>query len=201
MKKTDKIRLKEELKNLKVLTERKEKKNKKIVDIKWILKITTLTFFLSIVFSFVCEITLPKVEIFIEVLLILLFIFIGVLFDMVGVAVTSADLEPFNSMSSRKVKGAKIAVKLIQNAEKVSSFCNDVIGDICGVISGSAGAIISVNLSTSFSISPLVTTLLSTAVIASLTIGGKALGKSYAINKNNMILYQFSKLLAYTKGE
>ncbi len=201
MKKTDKIRLKEELKNLKVLTERKEKKNKKIVDIKWILKITTLTFFLSIVFSFVCEITLPKVEIFIEVLLILLFIFIGVLFDMVGVAVTSADLEPFNSMSSRKVKGAKTAVKLIQNAEKVSSFCNDVIGDICGVISGSAGAIISVNLSTSFSISPLVTTLLSTAVIASLTIGGKALGKSYAINKNNMILYQFSKLLAYTKGE
>ena len=31
----------------------------------------------------------------------------------------------------------------IRNAGRVSSFCNDVIGDICGVISGSAAAVIS----------------------------------------------------------
>ena len=120
---------------------------------------------------------------------------------MVGVAVTSADLEPFNSMSSRKVRGAKTAVKLIQNAEKVSSFCNDVIGDICGVVSGSAGAILSVGLANHYKGNPLWITLLTTAFIASLTIGGKALGKSYAINKNNIILYQFSKFLANIKGE
>jgi CBS domain containing-hemolysin-like protein len=104
-------------------------------------------------------------------------------------------------MSSRKVKGAKTAVKLIQNADKVSSFCNDVIGDICGIISGSAGSIISVTLASTFSINIFITTLITTAVIASLTIGGKALGKSYAINKNNLILYQFAKFLSYFKGE
>lgn len=201
MKKIEKLRLREELKNLKVITERKEKKNKKIVNFKWIFQITFLAFLLSFLFSFICEVTLPKVDLIVEILLILLFILLGVLFDMVGVSVTSADLEPFNSMSSRKVKGAKTAVKLIQNAEKVSSFCNDVIGDICGVISGSAGAIVSLSLATQFSFEPLITTLITTAFIASLTIGGKALGKSYAINKNNIILYKFSKFLAYFKGE
>ncbi len=197
MRKVEKLHLKEELKNLKTITERKEKKNKKIVDIKWVLKITVLAFILSICFSFLCEIALPKVDIIVEVLLIFLFILLGVLFDMVGVAVTSAEIEPFNSMSSRKVKGAKTAVKLIQRADKVSSFCNDVIGDICGIVSGSAGAIVSVSLATAFSISPLLTTLITTASIASLTIGGKALGKSYAVNKNNIILYKFAKFLSH----
>lgn len=120
---------------------------------------------------------------------------------MIGVAVTSADIEPFNSMSSRKVKGAKTAVKLIKKSDKVSSFCNDVIGDICGIISGSAGTIVSVSLSNTLSFSPLLTTLITTACIASLTIGGKALGKSYAVNKNNLILYKFAKLVAHFRKE
>ncbi len=196
MRKLEKFRLKEELKNLKTITQRKERKNKKIVDLKWILKITILAFTLSVFFTFLCEMALPKVDILIEILLIILFILLGVLFDMVGVAVTSADIEPFNSMSSRKVKGAKTAVKLIQRADKVSSFCNDVIGDICGIVSGSAGTIVSVSLSNTLSLSPLLTTLITTACIASLTIGGKALGKSYAVNKNNIILYKFAKLLS-----
>ncbi len=201
MKKLEKSVLKEEMKNLKTITERKERKNKKIVDINWILKITLLAFTLSIVFSFLCEIALPKVDIVVEILLIFLFIFLGVLFDMIGVAVTSADIEPFNSMSSRKVKGAKTAVKLIKRSDKVSSFCNDVIGDICGIISGSAGTIVSVSLSNTLSFSPLLTTLITTACIASLTIGGKALGKSYAVNKNNLILYKFAKVVAHFRKE
>lgn len=201
MKKIEKIRLKEEFTNLKVLTERKEKKNKRIVDIKWILKITLLAFILSIGFSFLCEMALPKVDLLIEILLIFLFILLGVLFDMVGVSVTSADIEPFNSMSSRKVRGAKTAVRLIQKADKVSSFCNDVIGDICGIVSGSAGAIVAVSLSNHFSVSPLITTLITTACIASLTIGGKALGKGYAVNKNNIILYKFAKFISRFIGE
>jgi CBS domain containing-hemolysin-like protein len=192
---------KEEFKNLKILTKRKEKQHKKIVDKNWIIKITLLAFILSFLFSFISEVTLPNVNLIWELILVIFFIALGVLFDMIGVAVTSADSKPFHSMSSRKVKGAKTAVKLIQNADKVSSFCNDVIGDICGIISGSAGSIISVTLASTFSINIFITTLITTAVIASLTIGGKALGKSYAINKNNLILYQFAKFLSYFKGE
>lgn len=199
MKKLEKLRLKEEIKNLKILTKKKEKKNKKIVDKIWVLKITVLAFILSMVFSTVSELVLPNVNLVIEIILVLTFIFLGILFDMIGVAVTSADIEPFNSMSSRKVKGAKTAVKMIQKADKVSSFCNDVIGDICGIVSGSAGALISATIASTFSISPFFVALLVTATIAALTIGGKALGKSYAINKNNVILYEFAKFVASFK--
>ena len=62
----------------------------------------------------------------------LFFIFLGILFDIIGVAVTSSDDKIFHSMSARKVRGAKVAVKFHKNAEKVSSFCCDVVGDICG---------------------------------------------------------------------
>ncbi len=201
MKKIDRKRVKEELQNLIVITKKKEKKHKQFVDKKWIIKITSLAFLLSFIFSFISEITLPNVNLTLEIILVFLFILLGVLFDMIGVAVTSADIKPFNSMSSRKVKGAKMAVKMIQNADKVSSFCNDVIGDICGIISGSAGAIISVTIAQTFSISTFLTSLVTTAIIAALTIGGKALGKSYAINKNNIILYKFAKFLSFFKGE
>ena len=39
---------------------------------------------------------------------------------------------------------------LIRNAGKVSSFCNDVIGDISGVISGTASALIVFNITKEF---------------------------------------------------
>ena len=98
-------------------------------------------------------------------------------------------------MASRKVRCANIAIKFKKNAAKVSSFCNDVIGDICGVISGSVGVIISTSLSKITGINILSVTLFITALIASITIGLKAICKSYAINKANIILYEFSKIV------
>lgn len=187
--------LKNEIKNLKV--QERRRKNKKIVEYNWIIKITIIAFLISLLFSFASEIVIPNVNIIVGIILVFSFIGIGILFDMVGVSVTSADIKPFNSMSSRKVRGSKIAVKMIKNADKVSSFCNDVIGDICGIVSGSAGVIIANSLSSSFNIDKFIITLIITAIIAALTIGGKALGKSFAINKNNVILYKFAKFLSY----
>ena len=85
---------------------------------------------------------------------------------------------------------------LIKKADKVSSFCNDVIGDICGIISGSTGVSIAIVVSNKLDVSLLLVTLLITAVIAALTIGGKAIGKSFAINKSNVILYKFVSFLS-----
>ena len=99
-------------------------------------------------------------------------------------------------MNSRKVKGADIAVKLTKNADKVSNFCCDVIGDVCGVISGSAAASISVTIASNFGFNPFITSLIVTGLIASLTIGGKAIGKSYAINKSDIILFETSKVIS-----
>ncbi len=184
-----------ELINLKVQTRRKELKHKEKVDKVWVIKIILISFIVALVFAFVSETIIPNVNLIFGIVLLILVITLGVIFDMIGVAVTAADIVPFNSMASRKVKGAKIAIKLKQNADKVSSFCNDVFGDICGVISGSIGVIISSSLSKVISINSLYISLLVTAVIASITIGAKALCKSFAINKSNIILYKFSKFI------
>lgn len=179
--------------------ERKQlsKKNKVNMNYGWILKVTFLAFLISFTFSFFSENVLPQVNTFVGISLVIIFIVLGVLFDMVGVAVTSAEEAPFHSMASRKVRGGLVAVRLKKSADKVSSFCNDVIGDICGIVSGSAGVIIASNLSQTLKTSPFFTTLFLTAFIAALTIGGKAVGKAFAINKSNVILYTFSRLLSY----
>ena len=170
--------------------------DKKKVDKKWMFIISILSFLISLVFSFIGETIIPNAHIAISVVLIFLFIAIGIIFDMIGVAVTVADVSTFNSMATKKVKGAKIGVKLIKNASRVSSFCNDVIGDICGIISGSTGLSIAIIISKRLNVNLLLITLLITALIASLTITGKALGKSFAMNNCNVILYKFVKLLS-----
>ena len=171
-------------------------KDKKKVDKKWVLLISILSFIISLVFSFIGETVIPNAHIGISIILIFAFVFLGIIFDMIGIAVTVADVKTFNSMATKRVKGAKLGVKLIKNAPKVSSFCNDVIGDICGIISGSTGVSIAIIIADKFDVSLLLVTLLITAFIASVTIGGKALGKSYAMNNSNVILYRFVKVLS-----
>jgi len=183
--------------NLQIQTKKKEKQKKAKVNIKWIIQIAIISFLISIFMSFLSEITLKNVNLLISIIITLTFIFLGILFDIVGVSVTSSDEKVFHSMNSRKVKGANIAVKFKKNADKVSSFCCDVIGDICGVISGSAGVVIATILIKETPINELFITLITTALIASLTITGKAIGKSFAINKSNIILYEFSKIVSY----
>ena len=172
------------------------KKKKELVDKKWIIQIIGMAFLISFVFSFLSETTIPKVNVFLGIIILILFILIGILFDIIGVAVTSSDEAPFHSMNSRKVKGADIAVMLKQNADKVSSFCNDVVGDICGIVSGTASSIIALSLADTFHMNNFLITLFVTAIVASLTIGGKAIGKSFAINKSNYILYEVSKIIS-----
>lgn len=174
-------------------------KNKKKGKTTWIITITGLAFFISFLFSFLSETMIPKLNLIGGIFILLFFIALGVLFDMIGVAVTSALESPFHSMSARKVKGARVAVKMIKNADKVSSFCNDVVGDICGILSGSAGVMIASTLTRYTQISPLVISLTVTGVIASLTIGGKALGKGIALKNNTSILFYFSKFVSIFK--
>ena len=172
-----------------------EKKKKIGPNWSWIFKITVISFAISLIFSSLSEGIIANVNLVVSIIILLIFIALGILFDMIGVAVTSADEAPFHSMSSRKVKGAKTAVKFKKNADKVSSFCNDVIGDICGVISGTVGATIALGISSHFNLPLFVCSLIVTAIIASITIGGKATFKNIAINQSNEILYNFAKLV------
>lgn len=176
---------------------KKKRSKKQNSPAKWIIQITLLAFIISFFFSFISETLLPNVPLLLGILIVFIVIGLGILFDMIGVAVTTVDEKPFHSMSSKGIKEARIAVLLKKNADKVSSFCNDVIGDICGIISGSAGAIISNSISNALAIDSFITTLIVMAIIASLTIGGKALGKGTAIRKNEKIVHNFSKVLSY----
>lgn len=173
----------------------KLKKKKSIIDYKWIFKIAIISFIISVVFSLISETSIPNVSVLVGILLTLIFIGIGILFDMVGVAVTVADESKFHSMASQKVKGSKMAIRLTRNADKVSSFCNDVVGDIAGIISGSTGAVISIKMSNLFNLNSLLITLLVMGIISTLTISGKAIGKGIAISKADKILFKFAKLL------
>ena len=169
---------------------------KKKSNTKWLITITVLAFCISFVFSLISEITLSKVNLIIGILILILFIAIGIIFDMIGVAVTSTTESPLHAMSAKKIKGAKKAVSFKKNADKVSSFCNDVIGDICGIISGSAGVTITATISETYNLDIFWVGLVITAIIASLTIGGKAVFKSVAMKNSNQIVYITAKVIS-----
>ena len=187
---------KQELKSLLRLSRDKNKKKSK-VDVKWVFTIVIVSFTISFLFSFVSQKLMPSLNVIFGIIITLIFVGIGILFDIVGVSVTGADESVFHSMSSKKVRGASVAAKFKKNADKVSSFCCDVIGDICGIISGACGTIITTSLYSSFNFNLLFTGLFVAAIIASLTIGGKAIGKSFAVNNSNEILYNFAKFVSY----
>ncbi len=187
---------KNELENLIEVTKKKEKVKKEHVDKKWIATVVIVAFLTSFTLSFISEMTIPNLSLWLGILVTLFFIFLGIFFDIIGVSVTTADEAVFHSMSSRKVKGANVAVKFKKNADKVSSFCCDVIGDVCGIISGAAGTTIAAILVSQFKFNTLFTSITIAAIIASITIGGKAIGKSFAINKSNIVLYEFAKFIS-----
>lgn len=164
-------------------------------DIKWIITITILSFIITLIFSLGSNTLLENVNLIIGVIIIFIFIILGIIFDIIGVAVQSSKEVAFHAMASKKVKGAKTAKKMLANSDKVSSFCNDVIGDICNIISGSAGLVVALEIANRFNIKTTLVTLLMASLIASLTIGGKALGKGYAVNQSEYIVSKVTKIL------
>lgn len=191
-------------KNKEKYNKKANKKNKNInqkADYKWIIEITGIAFVITFVMSIFSEMALRDISLLFSIIIVLIFIVIGIIFDMVGISVTVADQKVFHSMAAKKVKGAKIALELIQNASKVSSFCNDVIGDICGILSGTAASTIAILVASRLKLNFFVVTLVITSLIAAFTIGGKALGKSIAINHSNNILFKFARVVRLFKEE
>ena len=142
-----------------------------------------MTFILSLLFSYISTNGVSNLGLIPAILILVAVIGIGIIFDIVGVAVTVADENEFHAKATKKVKGSKNSIKLIRNAPKVANICADVIGDICGVLSGAISALIAVKITSQFGIRMDLQFLLS-ALVSALTVGGKALGKNVA-NKNS----------------
>ena len=177
--------------------ERSDKKKKSAINKGWVLKVSLLTFCISL-FLGILSSDIDKLNIYLAFLVLFLFISIGVIFDFIGISVATADEKAFHSMASRRIAAGKKAVSLIKNAEKVSSFCNDVIGDICGVISGATGAAIAVRLfMNSGTTAHFIGNLFLTAVISTLTIGSKAIFKGIGMRYSNNVVYVVAKILCF----
>lgn len=166
--------------------------------VRWVITIFVITLFVSGAISFLSEELMDRSGMVAAFAILLVIVLVGIVFDIVGVAVTSADERPFHSMAARKVPGAQESIRLLRNAERVGSICNDVVGDICGVISGSAAAVISARvLLLSKSGSEIFITLLLSAVVSGMTVGGKACGKSLAMNSSTAVVRTAAKVLCF----
>ena len=166
---------------------------KKRAQKRWIITAFALSFCITAVLSLGSD-TVVSSNVFIAIQLLLFFIFTGILFDVIGLAVAIADIKPFNSMASRRMETGKKAVWLISNAEKVGSFCNDLIGDISGVMSGAAGAAIAAKLF-SGKIGGVWLTLAMTSLISALIVGFKAIGKLIAVKHSEKIVLYTAKVM------
>lgn len=165
---------------------------------KWVISVVIMSFFISASLSIVSSNLLQRLHSSLAFFVVLFIILIGIIFDIIGIAVTAAEEAPFHAMASRKYYGARQSIMLIRNANKVSSICNDVIGDISGVISGTASALIVLNITADKSaVIASVITVVVTGLVAAITIGGKAVGKTIAIENSNYIVYKVGVITAF----
>ena len=159
----------------------------------WPIKVFFITFLLAAIFSGATSLV-ANLNIIALSLILILVIFVGIVFDMIGVAALTSKKENFHAMASKKIKGSKEAISLLKNPNMIATVCNDVVGDICGIVSGGFGALLAISISESLDISVVVSTIIVTAIISSLTVSGKAFGKIIAIKKADNIIFRVAKL-------
>lgn len=172
-------------------------KNKSNYILRWTVHISIWTFVLAIGFSIITQVILGQVQsIIVNVIVLLLVIFTGIIFDLIGISATSAIEANLNARAANKVYGAKKAVKLVKNRDQVASFCADVIGDIAGIATGSIAAILVIRMVILQEYAGTTTlNIILTALVSALTVGGKALGKYIAVTYGTEVIFYVGKIL------
>ena len=164
--------------------------------IRWVVTVFLVTLAVSGMISLISDEVMASSGLLAAFAILLGIVFLGIIFDIIGMAVATASEKPFHSMAARKVPGAQEAIRLLRNAERVSSICNDVVGDICGVVSGSASATIAaLILKHVDTLWPRAVSLGMSALVAGLTVGGKAIGKTIAVNSCTQIVHLVGRIL------
>ncbi len=170
------------------------KKKKEESEMNWVIKSVIMTFILSGMISYISSNGVTNLNIFLALIILCVVILIGIVFDIVGVAVTVANEEHFHAKATKKADGSKASLKLIKNASKVANVCADVVGDICSVISGAISTMIALKIVEGYGVSENVQFLVS-ALVASITVGGKAYGKVIANNNSTKIVHKVGVIL------
>lgn len=163
---------------------------------KWTALVTVLAFVLSVLFSLLTA-SADEMGTVLAFIVLLIIVFLSILFDMLGMAISTASEAPFHAMAARRIHGAKESIRIIRSAQELSSLCNDVIGDIAGIISGAMTGAIVVSVAAMLQMNSDVVNLLLAGVVAALMIGGKAAGKGIAMLHNNTIVFILGKIVYY----
>ena len=172
-------------------------KKERLRTIRWVVTVFFTTLVVSGLISLVSDEVMASSSLPVAFGILLFIVLLGIVFDIIGMAVASADEKPFHSMAARKVPGAQEAIRLLRNAERVSSICNDVVGDICGVVSGSASATIAALILTHVDTAwPRGVSLVMSSLVAGLTVGGKAIGKTFAVSSCTQIVHMVGRILS-----
>ena len=143
------------------------------------IKMFVLTVSLSLLFSVLSELAISKANIIISVLVLILFLGISVVCDLIGVAATSAT----------------ISNKLTRNADKVAVVLQDIVGDICSILSGSAIAGIIIKIIASESSAAFLLSAALASLFAGLGVFLRALGKNYAMKNADRIMKKLGRVL------
>ena len=168
-------------------------------DKKWIITTFLLTFMLSLLLGGASNIVIEKLNIWFALAVLLIVIAIGILFDMIGMAIATCEEAPFHAKASKKHSGAKEVIKLLKQKDRATNVCNDLMGDMCGIISGSLCALVSVKISAALNADVVIISLILGAIVASATVGGKAIGKGISMNNAESIMYMVGAIIHVVK--
>ena len=175
--------------------QKKPKEKKASSPYRWAFTAFLMAVSMSAILTLASGAMLDGAGLVVALVILLLFIGLGILFAIIGTAVMSADPKPFHSMASHKVKGAKQALMLLRNADRVSSVCNDVVGDICGIVSGATSAVIVTQLQKGLNLQSVLISVAVTSLVSGMTIGGKAMGKPFAMKRSTRVVYLAGRVL------
>ncbi len=177
----------------------RQQNTNKSFNYQWIVTITIITLIIAMILSYVSLLFMDVLSFVGAIIVLMVIVFLGIFFDLLGIAVTAANETPFHSMASSRVKGARESITIIRNASSVANFFNDVIGDIAGIISGSAASAIIIKMMLDSDGEELFASIVLGGIIAAVTVGGKALGKEIALMHSNAIVYRIGQLLSLVK--
>ena len=151
---------------------------------------------MSAFFSFISELTSSHAHISVMAILLVVLVALSIVTDAIGVAATSCDLAPLLAMASRKEPGSKKAIMLVKNAERVSNICCDVIGDICGIISGACTIAIVIKITADNPTANYWVSILLSSIVAAVTVGGKSFFKTIAVNNSKELIMFVARILS-----
>lgn len=154
-----------------------------------VLALSLAAFLLSFVMNAAFEGVSQGISLGVGIPLTLSVVGLGVVSDGLGVASARAKEGPLLSMASRRVVGAREALWFVRNAAKVSSVCNDVLGDVAATISGALAVAVSLGVQAAYpETSGLLVTSAAVSLASALSVGGKALFKPVALKYAESII-------------